>query len=55
MKLYYNAGKLSESNLELYNNPITIKSLTLQPVVYRSLIEYMWSNKFSDFLESDLR
>ncbi len=48
----WNTGKLSENNFKLYDHIETIK---LPPIVYRSLIEFIWSKKFSNFLKKDLK
>jgi len=44
----WDVGKLSESSFVLYD-PID-NHLKLQSEVYRSLIEFIWNKKFSDFL-----
>ena len=43
-------GRLSKSSIELYK---PIESLKLQPEVYRTLVELVWSKKLSDFLKKD--
>jgi hypothetical protein len=48
----WESANLPEVSLKLYK---PMENVKLQPVSYKTLVEFIWSKKFSDFLKKTLK